>query len=288
MTGLHTSSGARPLIWIGHWSAFALGLTALPLPAWTQTVANPASAAPTAICTDRPTKSDNTCTVDPGHFQIEADPVNATFQDTGGVKTDTWLVFNPTMKFGLTPNLDIEVNIASFELAQTQQTPAGGSTVSGVGDLYVRLKYAFLNLDKGAVTADIIPWIKAPTARAGLGNGAVEGGALAPATWKINDAWSLTTEPELDTFKDARDYGRHVATAQRLSLTLSLPENVSLSGEIWSAWNFDPAGEVTQTTADAAVAWIANPRLQFDAGANFGLNRATPSVQVYIGISRKF
>jgi hypothetical protein len=258
---------------------------ALALPAWGQATPDPASAPP--ICTDRPTKSNVPCTVDAGSVQYEADLANATFSDQDGVKTDTWLLFNPTLKYGLTPTLDVEANIAADEVVQTQG-PSGGHTESGVGDLYLRLKYAFLDVDKGALTASIIPYLKAPTARVGLGDGAVEEGAIMPVSYKLTSALTLTTAPEVDVLRDAQGEGRHVNTAQLVNLALSLPGAVTLYGELWGDWNLDPAGEVSQVSADAAAAWAVTPRLQLDAGANFGLNRATPGVQVYVGISQKF
>ena len=273
------------MIQIRFWSA--LGLAALPIAAWAQAAPESPPAAPTPICTDRPTKSNVPCTVDSGSFQYEADLANATFSDQDGVKTDTWLLFNPTFKYGLTPTLDVEANIAADEIVQTQG-PSGGHTVSGVGDLYFRLKYAFLDVDKGALTASIIPYVKAPTARLGLGDGAVEEGALVPVSYKLTSELTVTTAPEIDVFKDAENEGRHLNTAQLVNLAHSLPGGVTLFGELWGDWNFDPAGEVRQVSADAAAAWAVTPRLQFDAGANFGLNRETPGVQVYVGISQKF
>jgi hypothetical protein len=134
----------------------------------------------------------------------------------------------------------------------------------------------------------VIPYVKAPTARLGIGDGAVEGGALMPVSYKITDKLTLTSVPELDALKDALDQGRHLNTAQLLNLAYNLPMNVTVYGEVWGDWNFDPAGAIRQQSADAAVAWGITNYLQFDAGLNFGLNRATPGVQAYVGVSQKF
>jgi hypothetical protein len=130
--------------------------------------------------------------------------------------------------------------------------------------------------------------VKAPTARLGIGNGAVEGGALMPVSYKINDKLTLTSVPELDLFKDTLTNGRHTNTAQLLNLAYSLPANVTAYAEVWGDWNFDPAGTIRQSSADVAATWGATKYLQFDAGLNFGLNRQTPGVQAYVGISQKF
>ena len=54
-----------------------------------------------------------------GHFQYESDLFNGTFFREGGVTNDTYLVTNPTLKYGLTKTLDIEANIAPYEVVTT-------------------------------------------------------------------------------------------------------------------------------------------------------------------------
>lgn len=43
-----------------------------------------------------------------------------------------------------------------------------------------------------------------------------------------------------------------------------------------------------QYSADAAISHLLNSNLQIDFGGNFGLNQATPDLQVYAGISARF
>ena len=74
-----------------------------------------------SLCTDRPTKSTSPCTVDAGHWQVESDVYNYTTQTAAGATTATQLFTNPTVKLGLTNNLDFEVNIAPWEQWQKQQ-----------------------------------------------------------------------------------------------------------------------------------------------------------------------
>jgi hypothetical protein len=266
----------------------------VPLTVWAQSeTAAPAAAgtqppAETPICADRPTKSNGACTADPGTFQVEADLVNGTFQRLDGVTTDTWLVINPTLKYGLAKNFDIEVNIAPVEIVRINAGPGAEHTYTGVSDLFFRAKWEILNTTGGVWQAALIPYIKAPTARVPIGNGQVEGGLYAPLSYKINDTFSLTAQAEVDDLANAAGPGHHANAAQTLSLAVSLPHNWTVFGELWGDWNFDPAGEVSQYSADVAAAVLVSPRLQLDAGVNIGLNRATPGVNVYVGISRKF
>ena len=257
--------------------------------------AAPASAAPgesddeEAICTDRPTKSNAPCSAEVGTFQLETDLFNGAFLRRDGVTTDVYLATNPTLKYGLTASVDLEANIAPYEVVRTHDKTGATSETDGVGDLYLRLKYNYLNTKGDTLQLALIPYVKAPTARSGIGNGEVEGGLLAPIEVKLTDRLSLITVPEGDALADADGRGgRHFNTVQLVNLGYTLPHGVTLYAELWGDWNFDPARTVRQYSADAAVAWAVTKRLQVDAGLNFGLNRDTPGVQAYFGVSRKF
>jgi hypothetical protein len=63
---------------------------------------------------------------------------------------------------------------------------------------------------------------------------------------------------------------------------------VTFIAELWSNLNFDPVGTTKQASADAAVAYLVNGRFQLDAGANLGLTRDTPDIEVYAGASIRF
>ena len=58
--------------------------------------------------------------------------------------------------------------------------------------------------------------------------------------------------------------------------------------ELWSGQNLDPAGTVSQYSFDVDAAWLVDNDTQLDGGVNIGLNRATPDLEFYFGISRRF
>ena len=74
------------------------------------------------ICTDRPGKGNNACTVPAGTLQLETDLINWTRDDQGGVRTDTILYTNPTLKLGLT--VPIAVPSGPAEAGTGAQTPS--------------------------------------------------------------------------------------------------------------------------------------------------------------------
>lgn len=243
------------------------------------------TSAPAPICTDRPTKANAACTVPMGDIQIEADFANWTHNSLAGTRTDTILYTNPTIKYGLGPRTDIEVNIAPYE---TVRTRSGGVTdkIGGVGDLYVRLKQELTD-PSAKVQVSLIPYVKAPTAKVGIGNGKVEGGVIAPVVFALPAGLTLNFGPEVDVLADADGHGHHAQVVSLVNLAKSIGK-ATLYAEFWNAQNFDPAQTVHQYSADVAVTYLLNPTLQLDVGGNFGLNDATPDAQLYVGISTRF
>jgi hypothetical protein len=239
----------------------------------------------TAICADRPTKSNNACAVERGGWQLETDIFSGTFQRSGGITTDTYFVTNPTLKYGVAENWDVEANIAPYEIVRAHDG-FGTHTLSGIGDLFLKLKYDAI--PQGAVQLGFIPLVKLPTARDGIGNGAVEAGVSVPVNVALSDAWSLGFSPEFDALKDAGGDGRHFNTSQTAVLGYLLPGDLTLNAEVWGDWNDDPAGAPAQYSLDFAAARLLTKTFQIDGGVNIGLNRATPDLQLYAGLATRF
>ena len=253
-----------------------------------QTTDAPAPGGLSALCTDRPTKSNFACTVDEGHFQYEADGFNYSHLRIDGTTTDVSLYSNPTFKYGLTKTVDVEASIVPWETVRVHDASGSTTTLRGTGDLYLRAKWNFLGDPDGKLSMTLLPYVKAPTARHGIGNGQLEGGFLLPTNYQLTEAITLTTVPEFDTLKDADGRGHHFSTSQLVNVGYTWPNAVTLYGELWANVNVDPAGTVHQYSADVAVAWGITKTVQLDVGVNAGLNRYTPAVQAYVGLSQKF
>jgi len=247
----------------------------------------PAPGALRDLCVDRPGKATSACTVDAGHVQLEADIFNGTFQSSNR----TYIYANPTIKFGLSDDIDLEANFVPFVEVRTKDQATGATTtVTGVGDLFLRAKFDILGNGVGDFALVLEPYVKIPTARDTIGNGALEGGLLVPLALDVGNGWSLSATPELDILKNANDGGRHVALSNVIGIGRALGDGVSLTAEFWGLIDFDSAADTQQYSFDLAAAWQPSdePDLQFDAGVNFSLNAATPDRQVYAGVSRRF
>jgi Putative MetA-pathway of phenol degradation len=258
--------------------AAAVGLSAL---AWGSSAFADETSKP--ICADRPNKAVSPCTVDAGHWQVEVDVADFTHDKTGGVTSEMGIWGAPNVKYGVNSRLDLELNIVPYETLHT----SGSSMASGFGDLTARAKYAVLS---GDTSVTLMPVLKLPTASKTIGNGAVEGGLVVPVGFTLPAGLALALNPEIDAFHDGVGNGTHTAYALSGVLSHSLTSEFTGAVELWAAHNDDPAGRLNQASFDLGLAWIPmkDQNLQLDAGANLGLTRDTPNVNVYVGVSRRF
>jgi hypothetical protein len=238
------------------------------------------------ICADRPGKANPTCTVPAGMVQIEAGLADWVHDRSGGVTTEAVSLAATAFKYGLSDRWNIELDIAPYNW---QRARAGGlsQSDSGFGDIFIRSKYRFTSGD--GVQVAMNPYVKIPTANHQIGNGKWEAGVAFPIDYSIpKTPLGITLGPEIDWVADADGHGHHSAMAQVIGIGLQASSKVNLSAELWGQWDWDPAGTTRQATADVAAAYLVDNNLQFDAGANFGLNRETPDLELYTGFSVRF
>ena len=239
------------------------------------------------ICPDRPSKSTGPCTVPQGKWQVETGLVDWSQSKSDGVTTDMTVWGNTAIKYGVSPNADIELWLTPLE---TMSVHGGGihDHQSSFGDTLVRVKYE-LTKDGSPVQVAVDPFIKIPTANHQLGNGKVEGGLLVPIAIPVGKSpFTVSLDPELDLLADQDGRGHHAAMIQLVNLGWQASPKINLSAEIWSQWDWDPSGTGKQVSWDVSAGYLVNKNLQLDAGANFGLNKQTPDVELYTGISFRF
>ena len=240
-----------------------------------------------AICADRPGKATSTCTVPAGRWQVETGLADWSLKKGQGERDTLLVLGETTVKYGLTNRSDIEIDLTPWQRA-TSRGQGFHDTASGVGDVNVRYKQRLTD-DDAPVQVSTLPFIKVPTAKHSLGNGKWEGGLLVPISFAIGKSpFSIGLTPELDWVADGNGHGHHAAMAQVASLGWQANARLNLSGEIWGQWDWDPSGTGKQASADAAVAYLLSDDFQLDAGANFGLNKQTPGLELYFGVSKRF
>jgi hypothetical protein len=236
--------------------------------------------------TDRPPKANSPYTVDAGHFQYETDIAVFGYSDTGGVKTQDWTVFDPTLKLGLTNTIDAELQITPYE-SVTTKSAAVTTRLSGLGDSFARLKINVLGDDHGAVALALLPYVKLPTAQSGLGNGRVEDGVILPLSFSAPDSFTVIVMPEGDYLKDIADSGYHGAVDFLVNVSHPLNQRWTWYSEAFTSHSFQ-AQDRPLYTLDGALTCALKPNVQLDFGGNFSLNDVGPRAQLYAGLSQRF
>jgi len=238
------------------------------------------------LCTDRPSRSNNVCTVPEGRIQIESDLINWTRDDADGVRTDVIAYTSPTMKLGIGPATDVQTTFTPYTESRTRD-PEGTTRYGGFGDVFVRVKQR-LTSENAGLEVGLMPYVKIPTAGRRIGNGAWEGGVSIPIQYALPSGFSLGASPEIDAVLDQDGRGRHAYVVGTLNVGKTITDRLAVGIEAWTGQDLDPSGAERQYSADVFATWLVAPLLQLDAGANFGLNEETPDAQIYVGVSTRF
>ena len=239
-----------------------------------------------SFSTDRPPKANTSYTVDAGHFQYETDLAVFGYGNTQGTTTRDWTVIDPTLKVGLTNTIDAELQITPYE-SLTTRTAAGQMGISGLGDTFGRLKINVVGDDQGPVSMAVLPYVKFPTARSGLGNGKLEGGVILPISFSVPGGFTIIVMPEGDFLKNTVGSAYHAAFDFLVNVSHPLDKRWTVYSEIFTSQYFE-SQDSPLYTLDEALTYALTPNLQLDFGGNFGLNKVTPRAQLYAGLSQRF
>lgn len=237
--------------------------------------------------TDRPDKTETPVTVDAGHFQLEMDFATYTFDQTKHETTEAWAVAPINVKVGLLNNVDLQMIVETYNTQTTKNRDTGHSDrASGFGDVTLRVKTNFWGNDRGFSAFGMIPFVKLPTARDDIGNGAVEGGVILPLILRLPADWDIGTEIAVAHARNSARDGYHQEFIQSVTVGHDIGK---WSGylELFSNVTNEPhAGWVA--TFDCGVTYRVTRNVQLDAGVNIGLTEAADDLNPFVGLSVRY
>ena len=254
-------------------------------------IAGPAFAEDTLrdLCAERPGLDTPACTVDPGHVQVEFGLGDWTLDKQLSSRTDAIVAGDISARYGLGESTEVRFGWVAYGHHRTRDAATGAiDRVSGTGDVTFGLKQNLSNPSGDGFSIAVLPYATLPTGKAGISAGDWGAGVLLPTSYALTEMFTLEMTPEWDLAVDSDGSGRHGAYGSAAGLSVKLNEQWSMSVEGQLIRDLDPAGHSTEALAGAYVAWQPKDRIQFDAGAQTGLNRDTPDVEIYFGISEKF
>ena len=242
------------------------------------------------FCADRPGKGSPPCVLDAGRFQAELGVADGAWSRGGGVSTDDETYGALDLRLGLTSSVEGQLAWNAHERVRDEDRATGdAATAEGAGDVILSLRWSLRNPGGDGVSVALQPFVSAPTGTGGIGDRVWLGGVIVPIALPLNADWSLALSPELSARPDADGSGRHVGFGGAVGVGRAFGP-VALGLELWADRDEDPSDPVTAASFDLTAAWtLASVKdLQLDASAYVGLNRATPDLELAVGVAKRF
>ena len=240
------------------------------------------------LSTDRPDQTESPYTVDAGHFQLEMDFFNFTYDQDNpeGIRSRAWSIAPFNFKVGLHNTADLQFVFEPFIYSKVE---SAGSRMRerGFGDLTIRLKQNLWGNDGGRTAFALMPYVKVPTAQHDLGNNAWEGGLIAPLAVELPRGWSLGIMPEIDFVEDEDDNNLHLEYLQTVTLSHGIIGNLAGFIEFASLLSAEP-GSSWEATVNFGFTYAVNDNVQLDGGVNVGVTHGSDDFRPFAGISWRF
>lgn len=238
------------------------------------------------LSTDRPDQTESAYTVDAGHWQIEFDFFNYTYDREAGVRTESWNVAPVNVKLGLTNTTDLQVMFDSYS---TERVRVAGATATtrDWGDLTLRLKQNLWGNDGGATALAVMPFVKLPLNAGDAGNNLVEGGLIVPLAVALPSGWGLGLMTEVDWLADATGNDRHAEWVNTVTVSHDLTQRLGGYVEFVSVHS-EERGARWVAQADAGLTYAISDDIQLDGGCNVGLTESAPDLQPFLGLSLRY
>lgn len=239
------------------------------------------------LCPDRPGLDTPACTVDQGHLLVEMGTIDWSLDKSAGQRIDSFTFGDLLLRYGVTPNTEVQLGWTALGTVRSRDD--GMVThASGTGDMTVAVRHNLSHPDGSGFAAAVMPYATLPTGGATLGAGDWGGGLIVPLSYSLSDTLGLSLTPEVDAAPDSDRRGRHLAYGSAIGLTTVLTKSLSSALELQAIRDRDPSDYATQALASASLAWQPKSNLQLDIGAVTGLNAASPDIELYLGIARRF
>jgi hypothetical protein len=240
-------------------------------------------------CPDRPGLGTPACTIDQGHVSVELGLADWTLDRSRAERNDRLLLGGLLVRYGLGEVTEVQIGWTSFGREHDRDRLAGSfDRRSGAGDVMLALRHNLRHPDGSDVSAAIMVSATLPVGREPIGEGDWGAGVDLPLSWEMNENLTLELVPEVDAAVDEDGHGRHLAYGAVAGLAAKLSDALTTTVEYQHLRDRDPAGHASQRLAGLSIAWQPKKDLQFDVGANGGLNRHSPDVELYVGVSRRF
>ena len=268
--------------------ALAQETNSLPLDRSGYSLFNPTpDAAMRKLSPDRPDQTESAYTVDAGHYQLEMDFVNFTYDKTHGTTTKAWDVGDFNFKAGLLNNVDVQLVYDNYLNVHTEDYSGKSITQSGFGDLTTRLKINLWGDDSGKTAFALLPYVTLLTSTDNPGNNAVEGGVIFPLAVSLPYDFDLSLETAVSLMKNDDNGGHH----EEFIASVSVDHQIigKLGGYVEFFTNFTTESHASWLgTVDIGLEYLVTKNIQLDCDCYFGVTPAAADFNPFAGITVRF
>jgi len=240
---------------------------------------------------DRPDKTDCPFTVDAGHFQIEMDFANMTYNqpnsERGNVRFTALEIAPMNLKVGLLNNLDLQLVLTSYQWETTDNRDTGIiERKSGFDGITPRLKLNLVGNDGGFFALALMPFVKLPLSSGRLGNGSTEGGLGIPYSLDI-PGWDLGFQTTFHFNRNGARSGYHSEFDNSVSIGHRIFGKLSLSAEFYSSVSMERNSDWVGTV-DSWLTYQVNKNLRLDGGVYIGVTPAADDWHPWVGMTWRY
>jgi hypothetical protein len=244
------------------------------------------------MATDRPDKTESPYTVDAGHFQLEMDVLNYSYDRDNGLPGDTRIetvsIAPMNLKVGLCNRADLQLMLEPYTSIRTHvRSDRQVQNQRGFGDVTIRLKGNIQGNDEGPTGLAVMPYVKLPTNQDHVGNNSVEGGLIIPFTADLPGGWGVGIMTQFDANRDEVGRGHHAEFVNSITFGHHIARDMSAYVEFFSAVSTERGSEWVGTF-DFGFTYGLTPDIQLDGGMNVGVTRSADDLNPFLGISWRF
>jgi hypothetical protein len=240
---------------------------------------------------DRPDKTDCPFTVDAGHFQIELDFANMTYNQPnsqrGNVRFTALEAAPVNLKVGLLNNLDFQLVYTTYQWEKTDDRDTGiVERKSGFDGITPRLKLNLVGNDGGFFALALIPFVKLPLSSGHLGNDSTEGGLGIPYSFDI-PGWDVGFQTTFHLNRNGVGSGYHTELDNSVSIGHRIIGKLSLSAEFFSSVSTERNSDWVGTV-DTWLTYQVNKNFRLDCGVYIGVTAGADDWHPWVGMTRRF
>ena len=242
------------------------------------------------ISPDRPDKTDSPFTLDAGHFQLEIDYANFTYDAPNSqrdFKYESYQIAPMNLRVGVLNDVDLQLEMAPWTWQRiTDKTTGAVETGFGFGEITPRATINLIGNDGGFFAIGLVPYVTFPTAQDNLGNGAYEGGVEIPYAFNVPH-WDIVLQTAVACDHDVVGNGYHADIANSVSIGHALIGALEYHVEFYSSVSTEQNSDWVGTF-DTWLTYQVNKNIVLDGGVYIGVTAAADGWHPWIGMTWRY